>query len=100
MTLKKLNSKQRRTLKQMSHHLKPLMQMGKDGASPAFILELLEQLEHHELLKVRILNNCEWEKEAIEQILRDAEITLVQKVGHILTVYKESEEEPVINLPE
>ncbi|PIE91115.1 MAG: ribosome assembly RNA-binding protein YhbY [Acidobacteria bacterium] len=100
MTLKKLNSKQRRILKQMSHHLKPLMQMGKDGASPAFIQELLEQLEHHELLKVRILNNCEWEKEAIEQILRDAEITLVQKVGHILTVYKESEEAPVINLPE
>jgi RNA-binding protein len=99
MTLTPLNSKQRRYLKQLCHHLKPLMQMGKDGASPKFIKELDEQLDHHELLKIRILNNCEWEKSAIEDALAKAEITLVQRVGHVMTVFKLKEEDPEITLP-
>jgi len=99
MNEKKLTSKQKRFLKQQSHHIKPIMQMGKEGASVMFITELLDQLEHHELLKVRVLNNCEWEKKDIETALTNAEITLVQKIGHVLTVYKESEERPEITLP-
>jgi len=99
MTLTLLNSKQRRYLKQLSHPLKPLMQMGKDGASPKFIMELKEQLDHHELLKVRVLNNCDWEKSAIVEALAEAEITLVQRIGHVITVFQLKDEDPEIILP-
>jgi len=96
---KELTSKQRRFLKQLSHHLNPMLQMGKEGASPQFIQQLLEQLERHELIKVRILNNCDWSKEAVQTTLTEADITLVQRIGHVLTVYRRSEENPELKLP-
>jgi len=99
MSALELTPTQRRRLKQISHHLKPLMQMGKEGPSEAFMRQLLEQLEAHELIKVKILNNCEFTVEEIETPMAEADITLVQKVGHIYTVYKARKENPHIHLP-
>lgn len=94
-----LTPSQRRHLKQLAHSLKPLLQMGKEGPSPAFMAQLIEQLTAHELLKVRVLNNCEATADEIEQPMINAEITIVQKVGHIYTVYKQREEKSRVNLP-
>lgn len=94
-----LTPTQRRYLKQLAHPLKPLMQMGKEGPSAGFMNQLMEQLEAHELIKVRILNNCEFTKEEIEEPLGESGVTLVQKVGHVYTVYKGRKEKPYINLP-
>lgn len=99
MSALELTSAQRRYLKQLSHHLKPLLQMGKEGPSPSFIKQLTEQINAHELIKIRILNNCEFTKEEIETPINDAGITLVQKVGHVYTVYRRRDEDPDINLP-
>jgi RNA-binding protein len=93
-----LSNKQRKQLKALSHPLKPLCQIGKEGLSDAFGKELLAQLEMHELIKVRILNNCLWDKKDIERGLEDLGITVVQKVGHVLTVYKTSTEHQRISL--
>ena len=91
---------QRRYLKQLSHHLKPLLQMGKDGPSTAFLGQLSEQLQAHELIKVRILNNCEFTAEEIQAGFNQAEVTVVQKVGHVFTVFKPREEKSRIELPQ
>ncbi|MDJ0837625.1 MAG: ribosome assembly RNA-binding protein YhbY [Acidobacteriota bacterium] len=94
-----LNSAQRRYLKQLAHHLKPLLQMGKDGPSAGFIGQLNEQIENHELIKIRILNNCEYTKSEIETAFAGAGITLVQKVGHVYTVFRQKEEDSQLSLP-
>ena len=94
-----LNPTQRRYLKQLAHPLKPLLQIGKEGCSQAFLAQLLEQLGVHELIKIRILNNCMASPEAIREALIQADIALVQKVGHVLTVYKKNEENPKIPMP-
>ena len=99
MTALILTPTQRRYLKQMSHHLKPLMQMGKEGPSEAFLKQLDEQILAHELIKVRVLNNCENTVEEIEGPLEANGITVVQKVGHVYTVYKKRQDKPYINLP-
>ena len=91
---------QKRYLKQLAHPLKPLLQIGKEGASPAFIGQTLDQLEAHELLKLRVLNNCSWSSEQIRAALEAAEITFVQKVGHVLTVFKQREQDSAIQLPQ
>lgn len=94
-----LNPAQRRYLKQLSHHLKPLLQIGKEGASQAFIRNLSEQIDIHELIKVRILGNCLAEDEEIRAALNAAGMTIVQKVGNIFTVFKQREEDSKITLP-
>ena len=99
MTALELTPTQRRYLKQHAHALKPLMQMGKEGPSKSFIVALLEQLAAHELIKVRILNNCLAEPGEIGAALAAAEITLVQKVGHVLTVFKQKPEDSWFRLP-
>lgn len=99
MSAAELTPTQRRYLKQLSHPLKPLMQMGKEGPTEAFISQLTEQLAAHELIKVRILNNCLSDMEDIKTSLEKAGITLVQKVGHVMTVLKQNEEDSILSLP-
>ena len=94
-----LTSAQRRYLKQLSHHLKPLLQMGKEGASPKFLRELDDQISIHELIKVRILDNCMAEKEEILAGFAGLGVTFVQKVGHVYTVFRQKEEDSALELP-
>ena len=91
---------QRRYLKQLAHHLKALLQMGKEGPSGGFLTQLQEQIEIHELIKVRILNNCEFKKPEIEAAIGSVGITLVQKVGHVYTVFRQREENSQLSLPQ
>lgn len=99
MSSLKLTSAQRRYLKQHAHHLKPLLQMGKDGASPAFGQALDEQLGAHELVKFKILANCLASSDEIQGMLTSIKATLVQKVGHIYTAFKQRPEDSWFSLP-
>ncbi|MDH3974029.1 MAG: ribosome assembly RNA-binding protein YhbY [Deltaproteobacteria bacterium] len=96
----KLSSKQKSCLKGLGHHLKPIIQIGKDGLSEKFIANLEDALEHHELLKIRVLDNAPTEKKelaaSIEKASRGA---VVQIIGHTLLYYRPFAEEPLIMLP-
>lgn len=99
MSALELTPTQRRYLKQLSHPLKPLMQMGKDGPTPAFMSQMVEQLNAHELIKIRILGNCLSGMDDIKTALEGSGVTLVQKVGHVMTVLKQKEEDSILSLP-
>lgn len=94
-----LNTKQIKFLKGLSHHLNPLVQMGKNGYSESFVNEVRRGLKDHELIKVRI--SCDDRAgldEATSQLEADTEASLVAVVGHIAVLYKQAEK-PVIELP-
>lgn len=57
-----LTSKQRAFLKKKAHELDPLVRIGKDGITDSLIQSILEAIDSRELLKVKILQNCEKEK--------------------------------------
>jgi len=99
MPLQELKSAQRRYLKQQAHHLKPLVQMGKDGPSDAFSRQLDEQLGAHELVKVRILNNCLSGSEEIKAMFAAIGALVIQKVGNVYTVFRQKPEDSWFNLP-
>ncbi|KAF1686772.1 ribosome assembly RNA-binding protein YhbY, partial [Pseudoxanthomonas jiangsuensis] len=48
-----LTSAQNRFLRGQAHDLKALLQTGGKGVTPAFLAELEEVLERHELVKVK-----------------------------------------------
>jgi RNA-binding protein len=95
-----LTGKQKRFLRSEAHHLQPLFQIGKNGLTEAVMVQVEEALEAKELIKVNVLQNCDEDKNDIAQKFAEREgIELVQLIGNIIVLYKESKEKKRIELP-
>lgn len=95
-----LTGKQKGFLRSEAHHLQPLFQIGKQGLTTSVITQIEEALEAKELIKVNILQNCgEDKKEIAEKLNAQQGLTVVQVIGNILILYKESKENKRIVLP-
>lgn len=95
-----LTGKQKRLLRSKAHHLNPIFQVGKGGVNENMIKQISEALEARELIKVSILQNCEMDKDEVaEDLVKGTKAELVQIIGHIIVLYKESEENKTIELP-
>lgn len=94
-----LTGKQKSYLRSEAHHLQPIFQIGKGGLTQPIIKQIEEALEARELIKVSILQNCEEDKNDIADRLQEAGIDVVQVIGKILILYKESKEKKRIILP-
>ncbi|HEU4950378.1 MAG TPA: YhbY family RNA-binding protein [Holophagaceae bacterium] len=91
-----LTPKQRQYLKAKAHALKPLLQVGKAGVTPALTEELDRVLDVHELVKVK-LNDNTFEDEAgvIAAFSAKVEGLLhVWTIGHTLLLYRPSRGRP------
>ncbi|KIL44477.1 ribosome assembly RNA-binding protein YhbY [Jeotgalibacillus soli] len=95
-----LTGKQKRFLRSEAHHLSPIFQVGKGGVNDNMIKQIAEALEARELLKISILQNCEDNKfEISEEIVKGTRAELVQLIGNIIVLYKESRENKKLELP-
>ena len=91
-----LTGKQKRFLRHEAHHLNAIFQIGKHENQ---IIGIDEALESRELIKVKILESCQQDKNEIAQELSlktDAEV--VQILGRTIILYRESEKE-IYRLP-
>ncbi|OCS94624.1 ribosome assembly RNA-binding protein YhbY [Caryophanon latum] len=95
-----LTGKQKRFLRAEAHHLTPIFQVGKGGVNGEMIKSIRDVLEARELIKVRILDNCEEDKNDVAKALATgARAELVQLIGLTVVLYKESRENKKIVLP-
>lgn len=95
-----LTGKQKRLLRSKAHHLNPIFQVGKGGVNENMIKQVGEALEARELLKVSVLQNCEEDRDTVAQQLSEgAKADVVQIIGNIIVLYKESKENKQIKLP-
>ena len=95
-----LTGKQKRFLRSNANHLQPLFQIGKNGLTEAVIHQIEEALEAKELIKVNILQNCDEDKNEIAgKLAKQDGIKVVQVIGNIIVLYKESIEKKRIELP-
>ncbi|MFC4766284.1 ribosome assembly RNA-binding protein YhbY [Effusibacillus consociatus] len=95
-----LTGKQKRYLRSMAHHLDPILQVGKGGVSENMLDQVSLALEARELIKVSILNNCEFDKDEVaEQLAEGTNAELVQLIGKTVVLYRESSENKQIELP-
>ncbi|MGG1117683.1 RNA-binding protein [Bacillus licheniformis] len=95
-----LTGKQKRYLRREAHHLSPIFQVGKGGVNENMVKQISEALEARELIKVNVLQNCEQPKEEVAEALAGgARAELVQTIGNIIVLYKESKENKKIELP-
>ncbi|NLY79778.1 MAG: ribosome assembly RNA-binding protein YhbY [Lysinibacillus sp.] len=95
-----LSGKQKRFLRAQAHHLTPIFQVGKGGVTEEMLRQLEHALEARELIKVRILDNCEEGKHVVAEMLAEGtNAELVQLIGLTVVLYKESKKHKKIELP-
>ena len=89
-----LTPKQRQFLKAKAHALKPLIQIGKSGVTPALIAELDRVLEVHELVKVKLNDNTFEDEEGVVAALAGKVDGLIHvwTIGHTLLLFRASRE--------
>lgn len=86
-----LTSKQRAFLKSEAHHLKPIVQIGKNGLNNQIKTSVRNALDARELIKITLLQNTDEDINDVAAILEE-EIgcDTVLKIGRILILYKVS----------
>lgn len=95
-----LTGKQKRYLRSLAHHEKPVFQIGKNGVTDNFIAQFDDILEKRELVKIAVLQNCMEDKDSIvETLVSRTGTELVQVMGNTIVLYKESEDNKEIKLP-
>ncbi len=95
-----LTPAQNRFLRGMAHDLKALLQIGGKGVTPAFLAELDEVLERHELIKVKIAAEDRDSRETmVAELVQASGGVLVQRIGHVAVLYRPAREKRQIVLP-
>ena len=93
-----LSGRQRRHLRGLAHAIRPLVQVGESGVSPAIITALDAALNDHELVKVR-LHRPDDKKASARNLAERTGAHLCGVVGHTVVLYRRSEENPRVEVP-
>jgi len=94
-----LTGKQKRHLRALGHKLKPLIQIGKKEIEESLVTETNVSLDHHELIKVKLLEGCLLDKhEASEALANACQADVAQILGKTFLLYRAAKP-PVIILP-
>ena len=91
--MQKLSNAQSRHLKSLAHALKPIVIIGDKGLTESVLEEIGRALLAHELIKVKIRAQDRDERDAmIDNICARTKAFIVQRVGHVVSLFKRNQE--------
>ncbi|TCK68133.1 ribosome assembly RNA-binding protein YhbY [Lonepinella koalarum] len=91
-----LSTKQKQFLKGLAHHLNPVVMLGNNGLTEGVLAEIDNALNYHELIKVKVAGaDRETKQLIIDAIVRETKSVAVQTIGHIVILYRESEDKKI-----
>lgn len=92
----KLSNKQKQFLKGLAHSLKPVVLLGQNGLTEGVLAEIEAAISHHELIKVKIATDDRETKQLIiDAIVRETEALTIAKIGHIVVLYRPSQDKKI-----
>jgi len=98
-----LTGKQARSLRALGHHLKVTAMVGKEGITESVCRSVDQVLTAHELVKVKIQENCPTGKtETAQELARRTKSRIAQILGRTFLLYRANQEIPAdkrIQLP-
>ena len=94
-----LTGKQNRYLRAMGHHLAPVVTIGKSGLSDEILAKLMDELESHELIKVKVGKGAIKRNDAGPLLAEHTGAHVVQLLGKTILLYRARKEKPGIRLP-
>ncbi len=84
-----LTGKQKKYLRGLGHHMVHSVIVGREGMTDNLIKSCDDAILAHELIKVKLGQNCPLEKrEAARQLAEKTEAFLVQLIGKTILLYK------------
>jgi RNA-binding protein len=85
------NNISKKYLRSLGHKLKPIVFISKNGLSENIKTEIVDAIERHELIKIKIASNCRVEKSRLsKQICEENNAKLIQEIGNIILIFKSS----------
>jgi RNA-binding protein len=88
-------SRLRKALRAAGHHLSPVVQVGKEGVTPAVLKQLDEALLAHELVKVKVgAESPEDRFEAAARVAAGPGVLVAQVLGRTMLVYRKHPRTP------
>lgn len=86
-----ITTKQRAFLRGLGNALEPVMQIGKEGMTENVITSVNLLLEARELVKFKVLNNCDIDAKTLaNDLARILKADVVQCIGNVFILYKKS----------
>ena len=96
----KLSEPQKRHLRALGHHLKPVVWIGQHGLKESVLAEIDLALDAHELIKVKLLEAAALDRhEAAEDLATRTQSQVAQVLGNTILLYRRNDDDPVIELP-
>jgi RNA-binding protein len=83
-----LTGARKKHLRGLAHHLKPVVQIGKNGLTEPVLASIEQALDDHELVKVRLADPQGRKKELAEEIAERSGSVQVGLVGNVVTLYR------------
>lgn len=94
-----LTGKQKRHLRALGHGLKPVVRVGKNELNNALTEETVSALAVHELIKIKLLESCDMDRQEVAGTLaKAADAEVAQILGRTILLYRQGEK-PKIELP-
>lgn len=99
--MRALTSRERKSLRGLAHALEPRVQIGKQGLTPQVLAEIDQQLDRHELVKVRFLAAKEEKHALCDAIADELGGAVAGVVGHVGILFRQNEDpdDRVIDFP-
>tara|TARA_R110002049_G_scaffold22388_13_gene80229 strand:- start:3510 stop:3809 length:300 start_codon:yes stop_codon:yes gene_type:complete len=95
-----LKESQKKYLRSLGHHLKPVVTVADGGLSDALMAEYESTLNHHELIKVKLrLGDRAQRDDLVNELCSRSGATLVQRIGNVALIYRANPEQSKIRLP-
>ena len=85
-----LDKETRRTLNAQAHTLKPLIQIGRNGLTPAALANIDKALTDHTLIKVKFNDHKTQKKELSTTIAQQTKADIVDLIGNTLILHREN----------
>ncbi|MBT8087086.1 MAG: ribosome assembly RNA-binding protein YhbY [Gammaproteobacteria bacterium] len=85
----RLSESQKKYLRGLGHHRKPLIIVGDAGLTDSLLAEFDSTLKHHELIKVRVRAASRDARDAIiDQMCKNSSAQLIQRIGNVALLYR------------
>lgn len=96
----KLSEPQKRHLKGLAHHLKPVVIVGQAGVTEGVLEETGVALDAHELIKVKVNAGDREQRDAMIQTIAEATgAVFIHRIGHIAIFFRRNSRKPKVALP-
>lgn len=95
----KLSESQKRHLRGLGHHLKPVVRVGQHGLKESVMAEIEQALDFHELIKVKIAAERDTRNAIAADICAQTGAESIQTIGQMLVLFKRNAKKPKIALP-